>query len=98
MRLSAACRTVDTARFFSPPGERGEARRERERRAQQICDTCPVRKECAQFALSIGEEHGIWGGMTDQDRIAVLRRPRKRVARAGTAAATSQATNTAEAA
>ena len=72
---SAACRGVDPAQFFSPPGERGEARRERERVARAVCDRCTVRQECAQFALAIGEEHGIWGGTTDAERIAVLRRP-----------------------
>jgi WhiB family redox-sensing transcriptional regulator len=73
---SAACRAADSSRFFSPTGERGEARRERERRARALCDVCPVREECARFALTIGEEHGIWGGTTSQERIAELRRPR----------------------
>lgn len=73
---SAACRTVDSARFFSPPGERGGARRERERLARQICDRCVVREECARFALDIGEAFGTWGGVTDRERVAQLRRPR----------------------
>lgn len=74
---SAACRTVDADRFFSPPGERGEARRHRERLARQICDACPVREECASFALDIGEEYGIWGGTTDRERVKRLRRGRR---------------------
>ncbi|WP_194909324.1 WhiB family transcriptional regulator [Catenulispora rubra] len=73
---SAACRHANPSVFYSPPGERGEARRRRENRAREICDGCPVRVECARFALSIGEEHGFWGGMTDRERIKVLRRPR----------------------
>lgn len=73
---SAACRHTNSAQFYSPPGERGEARRTREDRAREICDGCPVRVECARFALAIGEEHGFWGGMTDRERIKVLRRPR----------------------
>jgi len=84
---SAACGNLDSALFFSPPGERGNARRERERLARQICDTCPVWEECARFALAIGEEHGIWGGTTDRERIATLRQPRGRRARVGTAPA-----------
>ncbi|MFD0638181.1 WhiB family transcriptional regulator [Catenulispora yoronensis] len=78
---SAACRGIDSARFFSPAGERGEARRQREQIARAICAECPVREECARFALSIGEEYGIWGGTTDQERIAMLRRPRAGSAR-----------------
>lgn len=73
---SAACRGIDSARFFSPTGERGEARRRREQLARAICAECPVQKECARFALSIGEEYGIWGGTTDRERISMLRRPR----------------------
>lgn len=83
---SAACRATDSSRFFSPTGERGEARRERERRARALCDACPVREECARFALTIGEEHGIWGGTTSQERIAELRRPRGGRSRADIAA------------
>jgi WhiB family redox-sensing transcriptional regulator len=73
---SAACRGLNSSQFYSPPGERREARRRREDHAREICDGCPVRVECAQFALTIGEEHGFWGGMTDQDRVKLLRRPR----------------------
>jgi WhiB family transcriptional regulator, redox-sensing transcriptional regulator len=73
---SAACRDMNSARFYSPTGERGEARRRREDHAREICDGCPVRTDCARFALANGEEHGFWGGMTDRERIKLLRRPR----------------------
>ncbi|MEY9894300.1 WhiB family redox-sensing transcriptional regulator [Catenulispora sp. MAP5-51] len=73
---SAACRDVSDTLFFSPFRERGAARREREARAQKVCAGCPVREECAQFAMEIGEEHGTWGGMTSQERVELLRRPR----------------------
>ncbi|MEY9933189.1 WhiB family redox-sensing transcriptional regulator [Catenulispora sp. GP43] len=89
---SAACRGADSARFFSPSGERGFARRERERLAQELCDACPVREECARFALAVGEEHGIWGGTTSQERIAQLRRPRGGLSRVDIAAARSRET------
>jgi WhiB family redox-sensing transcriptional regulator len=92
---SAACRTVDSTRFFSPPGERGGARRERERLARQICDRCVVREECARFALSIGEEFGTWGGVTDRERVAQLRRPRGGRSRADIAVARARESATA---
>lgn len=76
---SAACRRVDPALFFSPPGERGEPRRAREDAAQKICGACPVRVECARFAMAIGEQHGTWGGTSERERVALLRRPRGRV-------------------
>jgi WhiB family redox-sensing transcriptional regulator len=29
-----------------------------------ICNTCPVKTDCGQFALYSGERFGVWGGMT----------------------------------
>jgi WhiB family transcriptional regulator, redox-sensing transcriptional regulator len=70
-RLRAACRTVDSAVFFSPDGERGPARQVREARAKAICAGCPVIRECAISALTAGERYGVWGGLSEQDRAAL---------------------------
>ncbi|MFF0292056.1 WhiB family transcriptional regulator [Kitasatospora sp. NPDC004615] len=67
----AACRGMDSALFFSPCGEQGEARRSRERRARSVCDGCPVRPTCASFAVRTGQNFGIWGGLTEADRQTV---------------------------
>jgi WhiB family redox-sensing transcriptional regulator len=75
---SAACRGADSALFYAPEGEYAFARLQREERARQLCAGCPVREECAEFALATGERHGVWGGTTQRERVAVLRRPRKR--------------------
>lgn len=64
----AACRGMASAVFFSPPGERGHARRAREQRAQQVCATCPVLDTCASFAAGTGQPHGVWGGQTERQR------------------------------
>ncbi len=29
---------------------------------------CPIRAECLQYALSTGESHGVWGGLTEKQR------------------------------
>ena len=40
-------------------------------KAKAICDTCPVAKECLDFALSEDIEFGIFGGATPQERKAM---------------------------
>ncbi|MFF4961043.1 WhiB family transcriptional regulator [Streptomyces sp. NPDC001222] len=64
----AACRGMDSSVFFSPMGERGARRRDREERAQSICRTCPVLRACAAFALRTSQTHGVWGGLTESER------------------------------
>ncbi|MBT1258517.1 WhiB family transcriptional regulator [Rhodococcus erythropolis] len=65
---SAACGDAEASAFFSPEGERGHARSQRESRAQRICLNCPVLAQCREYALSAGELYGTWGGMTEADR------------------------------
>ena len=65
---SAACRDVSTSAFYPPDNERGVLARRRVQRAKQICDSCPVIRICLATAISAGEKHGIWGGLTPQER------------------------------
>lgn len=64
----AACRGMSSATFFSPPGERGRARRVREERARAVCGGCEVVDLCAAAALRQGETYGVWGGLSDDER------------------------------
>ncbi|MGY0489375.1 WhiB family transcriptional regulator [Streptomyces sp. WG-D5] len=64
----AACRGMNSATFFSPSGERGRARREREESARRICGRCEVADTCAATALAHGETYGVWGGLTGDER------------------------------
>ncbi len=43
-------------------------------RAKLICGQCPVRTECLAEALDNRVEWGVWGGMTERERRALLRR------------------------
>jgi WhiB family redox-sensing transcriptional regulator len=43
-------------------------------RAKQMCSGCPVKTECLAEALDNEIEWGVWGGMTERERRAVLRK------------------------
>jgi len=65
----AACKGPHAAVFFPPSqAERRDEREARERRAKEICSMCPVRRDCLDYAMSIREPHGIWGGLNELER------------------------------
>jgi WhiB family transcriptional regulator, redox-sensing transcriptional regulator len=71
--MRAACRGPQAAVFFPPSyTERRDEKAERERRAKAICQLCAVQRDCLEYALSIREPHGIWGGMNEHERRNVL--------------------------
>ncbi len=45
----------------------------RQRDARRFCFVCPVRTECLAHALDQRIEFGVWGGMTERERRALLR-------------------------
>lgn len=62
----ALCRTADPDELFV----RGAAQRE----AAVFCRRCPVMRECGAEALDNRVEFGVWGGMTERQRRALLQR------------------------
>jgi WhiB family redox-sensing transcriptional regulator len=64
----AACRGRDLELFFGVEGERGDARNIRETEAKQICLRCPVREACLEDAMAHHDRHGVFGGMTADER------------------------------
>jgi WhiB family redox-sensing transcriptional regulator len=48
--------------------------RREQHRAKQVCQSCPVRTECLAEALDNQIEWGVWGGTTERERRALLRR------------------------
>jgi WhiB family redox-sensing transcriptional regulator len=79
-----ACRSFDPVLFDTdrpPPGDRLAvvAARRRRRMAKRVChDGCPVLTDCLRYALTHGENYGIWGGTSPEDREGILRSPRRR--------------------
>ncbi|WP_082977096.1 WhiB family transcriptional regulator [Mycobacterium sp. 852002-50816_SCH5313054-b] len=62
----ALCRTADPDGLFV----RGAA----QRKAAEFCRRCPVMRECGAEALDNRVEFGVWGGMTERQRRALLQR------------------------
>nr|WP_264000490.1 WhiB family transcriptional regulator [Mycolicibacillus trivialis] len=57
----ALCAQTDPEAFFP---EKGGSTRE----AKKICQRCPVRGECLEYALAHDERFGIWGGLSERER------------------------------
>ena len=70
-RERAACRHADPELFF-PIGETGPALRQVDE-AKRICQACPVRTRCLDWALDHGVASGVWGGATEEERHAIRR-------------------------
>jgi WhiB family redox-sensing transcriptional regulator len=64
--VHAACNGTDPDELFV----QGAA----QNRAKMICMGCDVRTECLADALDNRVEFGVWGGMTERERRALLRR------------------------
>ncbi|TQM01604.1 WhiB family transcriptional regulator [Pseudonocardia kunmingensis] len=65
-RGAARCRTDNANNLF--------VRGAKQRDARVFCRPCPVRTECLAHALDARIEWGVWGGMTERERRALLRR------------------------
>ena len=71
----ALCRGNHSHLFFPPSTtERKDERERREDRAKSICTVCPVRNPCYDYAMTIREPYGIWGGLTESERRSALAR------------------------
>ncbi|MDI9884756.1 WhiB family transcriptional regulator [Streptomyces sp. HNM0645] len=65
-RERAACSGTEADELFAEATQQNKAK--------AICATCPVQTECLAEALDTGVRFGVWGGMTERERRALLRR------------------------
>jgi WhiB family redox-sensing transcriptional regulator len=65
-RQQAACLSADPDLFF-PVSAEGRSL-EQVAKAKAICARCRVRRDCLAFALATRQAHGVWGGMSEQER------------------------------
>ncbi|MCZ0983757.1 WhiB family transcriptional regulator [Streptomyces diastatochromogenes] len=78
-RHNAVCREEDPELFF-PIGNTGPALLQIEE-AKAVCRRCPVMGQCLQWALESGQDDGVWGGLSEDERRAMKRRAARHRAR-----------------
>jgi WhiB family redox-sensing transcriptional regulator len=66
----AACIGLDQDIFFPGSGDSTGP-------AEAICEGCPSRLDCLQYALDNGIEHGVWGGHNTKARKRLARRKQR---------------------
>src|ERR1700682_4077285 len=80
-RHNAVCRDEDPELFF-PVGNSGPALAQIAD-AKLVCNRCPVTTDCLTWALDSGQDAGVWGGMSEDERRALKRRNARTKARSG---------------
>ena len=62
----ALCAQVGTDFFFPEPGSSV-------REAKRICQLCDMRAACLEYAMEHDERFGVWGGLSEQERLDLRR-------------------------
>jgi WhiB family redox-sensing transcriptional regulator len=65
-----ACRGLEPGIFY--PDDDAEAGD-----AKAVCESCGVRVACLEYALTIREKSGVWGGATERERRRIIRQRRR---------------------
>jgi WhiB family transcriptional regulator, redox-sensing transcriptional regulator len=77
-RYDAKCKDEPTDLFY-PPRDRALYKPIADK-AKGICwgddgrPPCPVRRDCLWYAIDMGDQHGIFGGMSNRERAHIGRR------------------------
>lgn len=58
----------DPELFFPVAEEGSDAFAAQAARAVAVCEGCPFREECREFAVRSGQEFGVWGGSLPSER------------------------------
>ena len=86
-RAAGACRGEDPDLFFPITAEGPSARQVT--MAKAVCSRCTVQRQCLNFAMESRQDHGVWGGTTEDERKLMRRagsRARRRLSRITAAA------------
>ncbi|MGH9187196.1 MAG: WhiB family transcriptional regulator [Acidimicrobiales bacterium] len=61
------CREYPPATFFPSDGVGVD-------KARKLCEDCPVKSPCLEYALAERIDHGVWGGTSERERRRILKR------------------------
>jgi WhiB family redox-sensing transcriptional regulator len=70
-RSLSACRAEDPEMFF--PAARTVTVFVQLARAKAVCARCPVTDDCLRYALATGQQYGVWGGTSEEERKSMRR-------------------------
>lgn len=62
----ALCAQIGADFFFPEPGSSV-------REAKRICRSCAIRRDCLDYALREDERYGVWGGLSEKERVRLRR-------------------------
>ncbi|MEU0691710.1 WhiB family transcriptional regulator [Streptomyces uncialis] len=62
----ALCAQTGSEFFFPEPGSSV-------REAKRICRMCDMREACLRYALANDERFGVWGGLSEKERLDLRR-------------------------
>lgn len=65
----ALCAQTGAEFFFPEPGSSV-------REAKRICGMCAMRSACLEYALDNDERFGVWGGLSEKERLSLRRMDR----------------------
>ncbi|GAA3082890.1 MULTISPECIES: WhiB family transcriptional regulator [Streptomyces] len=68
-REDALCAQAGPEFFFPAPGSST-------REAKQLCGACEGRVACLEYALAHDERFGVWGGLSEKERLRLRRTQR----------------------
>ena len=63
---AGSCADKPPALFFPSDGVGVEV-------AKRVCEECPVKSECLEFALENRIDHGVWGGTSERQRRRIVK-------------------------
>jgi WhiB family redox-sensing transcriptional regulator len=63
------CRFEPPSTFFPSDGVGVEV-------AKRVCESCPAKEQCLEYALENRIDHGVWGGTSERQRRRILKKRR----------------------